>query len=106
MEEKLVTLAILTYSKAQILKNVLENEDFSDITKNKLFIHINQIPENILLQKKLKESLENSIIYDATKKNNTLNLHSYQIIFTLDAPHPFLSDFLSSSKVFFINYSS
>ena len=26
MEEKLVTLAILTYSKAQILKNVLENE--------------------------------------------------------------------------------
>ena len=25
-EEKLVTLAILTYSKAQILKNVLENE--------------------------------------------------------------------------------
>ena len=27
MEEKLVTLAILTYSKAQILKNVLENEN-------------------------------------------------------------------------------
>ena len=26
MEEKLVTLAILTYAKAQILKNVLENE--------------------------------------------------------------------------------
>lgn len=26
MEDKLVTLAILTYSKAQILKNVLENE--------------------------------------------------------------------------------
>lgn len=26
MEEKLVTLAILTYSKAQILKTVLENE--------------------------------------------------------------------------------
>ena len=26
MEDKLVTLAILTYAKAQILKNVLENE--------------------------------------------------------------------------------
>ena len=25
MEDKLVTLAILTYAKAQILKNVLEN---------------------------------------------------------------------------------
>lgn len=27
MEEKLVTLAILTYSKAQILKNVLEMKE-------------------------------------------------------------------------------
>lgn len=27
MEDKLVTLAILTYAKAQILKNVLENEE-------------------------------------------------------------------------------
>jgi hypothetical protein len=26
MEDKLVTLAILTYTKAQILKNILENE--------------------------------------------------------------------------------
>ena len=26
MEDKLITLAILTYAKAQILKNVLENE--------------------------------------------------------------------------------
>ena len=29
MEDKLVTLAILTYAKAQILKNVLENESYS-----------------------------------------------------------------------------
>ena len=29
MEDKLVTLAILTYAKAQILKNVLENEEIS-----------------------------------------------------------------------------
>ena len=29
-EEKLVTLAILTYSKAQILKNVLENTYLSN----------------------------------------------------------------------------
>ena len=28
MEDKLVTLAILTYAKAQILKNVLENDYF------------------------------------------------------------------------------
>ena len=34
MEDKLVTLAILTYTKAQILKNVLEN-------KKSVFLQIN-----------------------------------------------------------------
>lgn len=34
MEEKLVTLAILTYSKAQILKNVLENEGIETYIHN------------------------------------------------------------------------
>lgn len=38
MEEKLVTLAILTYSKAQILKNVLENEGIETYIHN-----VNQI---------------------------------------------------------------
>ena len=38
MEEKLVTLAILTYAKAQILKNVLENEGIETYIHN-----INQI---------------------------------------------------------------
>lgn len=38
MEDKLVTLAILTYSKAQILKNVLENEGIETCIHN-----INQI---------------------------------------------------------------
>ena len=33
-EEKLVTLAILTYSKAQILKNVLENEGIESYIHN------------------------------------------------------------------------
>ncbi len=34
MEEKLVTLAILTYSKAQILKNVLDNEGIENYIHN------------------------------------------------------------------------
>ena len=38
MEDKLVTLAILTYTKAQILKNVLENEDIEAYIHN-----VNQI---------------------------------------------------------------
>lgn len=39
MEDKLVTLAILTYAKAQILKNVLENEGIET------YIHIKQLAE-------------------------------------------------------------
>ena len=38
MEDKLVTLAILTYTKAQILKNVLENEGVETYIHN-----VNQI---------------------------------------------------------------
>ena len=38
MEEKLVTFAILTYTKAQILKNVLENEGIETYIHN-----VNQI---------------------------------------------------------------
>ena len=43
MEDKLVTLAILTYAKAQILKNVLENEGIEtyihNVTRyNRLFL--------------------------------------------------------------------
>ena len=34
MEDKLVTLAILTYAKAQILKNVLENEGIETYIHN------------------------------------------------------------------------
>ena len=35
MEDKLVTLAILTYAKAQILKNVLENEGIETYIQEK-----------------------------------------------------------------------
>ena len=38
MDDKLVTLSILTYSKAQILKSVLENEGIETVIHN-----INQI---------------------------------------------------------------
>ena len=43
MEDKLVTLAILTYAKAQILKNVLENEGIEtyiqDVYKRQIQFH-------------------------------------------------------------------
>ena len=50
MEEKLVTLAILTYSKAQILKNVLENEGIEAYIHN-----VNLIQPVISAQKAAKQ---------------------------------------------------
>ena len=54
MEDKLVTLAILTYTKAQILKNVLENEgtvyDYDTLRQ--------RIRELAFLNKGLRLSLE------------------------------------------------
>ena len=40
MEEKLVTLAILTYTKAQILKNVLENEGIETYIHNPVCVYV------------------------------------------------------------------
>ena len=65
MEEKLVTLAILTYSKAQILKNVLENEGIQNThtkLKGRLIaqIAINTPKKLTDEQKELLEKLQNS----------------------------------------------
>src|SRR5574344_396722 len=82
---------------------MLENLTVAQIVENKLFIHINYIPEDKNLQKKLKDLLESVIVYDFSKQYPQNTHYLCQIIFTLDYPHPFLSDFLSSSKVFFID---
>ncbi|MCT7508607.1 type IV secretory system conjugative DNA transfer family protein [Aliarcobacter cryaerophilus] len=82
---------------------MLENLTVAQIVENKLFIHINYIPEDKNHQKKLKDLLESVIVYDFSKQYPQNTYYLCQIIFTLDAPHPFLSDFLSSSKVFFID---
>ncbi len=84
-----------------ITDEILENQPIDLIIKNKLFIHINHIPENEILQKKLKDLLEGIIVYAKVGYQQTPFL--CQIIFTIDKPHPFLNDFLSLSKVFFID---
>ena len=88
-----------------ITDEILENQPIEFIIQNKLFLHINHIPESKENQKKLKELLENLIVYDG--RSDLLNTNNTpflcQIIFTLEQPHPFLDDFLSHSKVFFID---
>jgi hypothetical protein len=82
---------------------ILENQSVATILQNKLFIHINHIPEDEENQKKLKDLIEGIIVHDNIKGNYETIPFLCQIIFTLDQPHPFLNDFLSHSKVFFID---
>ena len=88
-----------------ITDKILENQSIDFIVQNKLFIHINHIPESLENQKKLKNLLESLIVYERRSNiDNTFNTPFLcQIIFTLEQPHPFLNDFLSHSKVFFID---
>ncbi len=82
---------------------MLERQSVDTIVQNKLFIHINHIPEKEENQKKLKDLLEGIIVHDTIGSDYGTIPFLCQIIFTLDQPHPFLSDFLSHSKVFFID---
>jgi len=86
-----------------ITEDMLENQSVATIVQNKLFIHINDIPEKEENQKKLKELLESVIVHDVIGSNYGTTPFLCQIIFTLDDPHSFLNDFLSHSKVFFID---
>lgn len=88
-----------------ITNEILENQSIEFIVQNKLFVHINHIPESLENQKKLKNLLESLIVYERRSNlDNTFNTPFLcQIIFTLDQPHSFLDDFLSHSKIFFID---
>lgn len=88
-----------------ISDKILENQSIDYIVQNKLFVHINHIPESLENQKKLKNLLESLIVYERRSNlDNTFNTPFLcQIIFTLEQPHSFLDDFLSHSKIFFID---
>lgn len=88
-----------------ITDEILESQSIDFIVQNKLFVHINHIPESAENQKKLKNLLESLIVYDRQSNlDNTLNTPFLcQTIFTLEQPHPFLEDFLSYSKIFFVD---
>ena len=71
MEDKLVTLAILTYTKAQILKNVLENEGIETYIHN-----VNQIQPVVSsgVRLRIKES-------DLPRKNRKCRSHPVACLF-------------------------
>lgn len=93
MEEKLVTLAILTYSKAQILKNVLENEGIEACIHN---VNLIQPVISSGVRIRIRESdlpralkiIESStwLAEDVVNEEKTEEKHGKQILVPVDFP--------------------
>ena len=66
MEDKLVTLAILTYTKAQILKNVLENEGIETYIHN-----VNQIQPVVCSGVRLRIKESDCLLYTSPSPRYT-----------------------------------
>ena len=81
MEDKLVTLAILTYAKAQILKNVLENEGIETCIHN--IGDANKLADDIELLYKNKEICKQLAIenYQCAKEYYSDNILSQRMGF-------------------------
>ena len=86
-----------------ITNDILKEKSIAEILKGKTFIHVNHIPENQELRKKLKELFIlvsiNKYFFMENKKINTYA----QIIVTLDKEDHFIKDFEHLSIIFYIN---
>lgn len=108
MEEKLVTLAILTYSKAQILKNVLENEGIEACIHNvnliqpvissgvRIRIRESDLPKAL----KIIESSE-WLAEDVVNEEKTEKKHGKQVLIPVD-----FSDYSMSACEFGFNFAA
>lgn len=108
MEEKLVTLAILTYSKAQILKNVLENEGIEACIHN---VNLIQPVISSGVRIRIRESdlpralkiIESSawLADDVVNEEKTEKKHSKQILVPVD-----FSDYSIAACEFGFNFAA
>ena len=86
-----------------ITDEMLQINSLEDIVKNKLVYHIDHIPEDEQDREKLREILI-SILVDKFIMIEDKFVPVYgQVIITIDEVHPFITDFLSSSDVFFVD---
>lgn len=86
-----------------ITDDILKEKSITEILKGKTFIHVNHIPENQELRKKLKELF---ILVSINKyfqiENKKINTYA-QIIVTLDKEEHFIKDFEHLSNIFYVN---
>ena len=108
MEEKLVTLAILTYSKAQILKNVLENEGIEACIHN---VNLIQPVISSGVRIRIRESdlpralkiIESSawLAEDVVNEEKTEEKHGKQVLIPVD-----FSDYSMAACEFGFNFAA
>jgi hypothetical protein len=82
---------------------MLKSKSVEDIVKYKLIYHIDHIPEDKVLQAKLREVLLSILVNKFLEIENQFVPIYGQVIITIDEAEPFLKDFLSSSDIFFVN---
>ena len=85
-----------------ITDDMLKNKSFAEITYNKLFLHINQIPTDKENQKKLKELIISIVINKSIQADGCTIPTQVKVIIALDEPHLFFKDLMEIITVLFI----
>jgi len=83
--------------------NMLKEQTLQEITKGKLFFHINHIPEDIENQKKLKELIISIMIQRSIQADGYTIPTQGKIIVTIDEPHVFFKEFMEICTTLFID---
>lgn len=86
-----------------ITDNMLKEQTLEEITRGKLFFHINQIPEDKKNQEKLKELIISIMIQQSIQADGYTIPTQGKIIVTIDEPHVFFKEFMEICTTLFID---
>jgi len=86
-----------------ITDNMLKEQTLQEITKGKLFFHINQIPEDKENQEKLKELIISIMVQQSILADGYTIPIQGKIIVTIDEPHVFFKEFMEICTTLFID---
>lgn len=86
-----------------ITDEILSNLTFEEITRGKLFLHINKIPEKEENQQALKDLIISIIIHKSIQVDDYSIPTQCKIIITIDKPNIFFKDLIELSSVLFID---
>ena len=100
--KKILVPLFSTEFVAVLSLEMVKKQDFKKL-KNKLFLHINQIPTEEAEKVILRNLLVNIMINRVIPINNDRIPTQIKVIITIEEPDPFFNDFLNLTTVLFIN---